>query len=640
MEISLNNLNSGYNRVQDPSKNLSVLNNTLNDTLNELNNNIFENLKDRIDLGNLKAKVSQLMDELKDKISSIKDEKGIDLKKLGLGLLGLVLGGALAFATFNLAIYPISFVIQLLVSSGLPLSIPQNILNLLQTVFGLSVVGAQYGSIAAGSISGAKTLANLTNDKKIDTTNPDKINLQDLLNKQINELINKFKNSENLKDYIRNGFNVGVDVSQKISESSGNITGILIGLGLSLALMSPLALLIASLLVGKIGLIGALGAGLVSSLPLGIKSFNALKDFSKSVFSLIGGAIGGAVGGAIGAAKKVIDSVKGLFNKDKETKDKDEFTSNSPYKNEGLEKLADSVGKTTYSFVNGVSDFAALSSVITELLSKEPNGLQFISKLVAGTLKTYQGSSILMQAGLENKPELKNIGLFRFLTGFSLLASFLGPLFGPIGVITFAVLPLVFMALEKAYEAKNKLIDNNKDNDKNNVDKKEEELKSSYALGVAGKTFIDSLGSLGKYWMGWDTIFGGGYGGLTSIFGIVGATKDVIDGAKMMTLSDDRSSLALATMGLLNIVGGVSLFLAAIGLGRVFGLVSLGIGIFKLVYQIISLTNSKKDEKINNNLDNQQVNNSNIKDNDVKDNKDVLINNLNVNNLNLAANVA
>jgi len=517
-------------------------------------------------------------------------------------LLGLVLGGALAFATFNLALYPISFVIQLLVSSGLPFNIPQQILNLLQTIFGLSVVGAQYGSIAVGSISGAKTFANLSKDTKFNPNNPDKIDINELLNKQIQESIAKFNNSGKLTDYIRNGFNVGVNVSQKISESSGNIVGILTGAALGLSLMSPLALLIASLIVGKVGLLSALGAGLVVSLPLGIKAFNALKDFSKNVFSLIGGAIGGAVGAAIGATKKVIDSVKSFFTKDKQTKEQDEFTSNSPYKNQGVEKLADSFGKTTFSFVNGVSDFAALSSVITELLSKEPNGLQFIGKLVGGTIKAYQGTSILKQAAVDNKPELKNVGLFKFLTGFSLLASFLGPLFGPIGTLVFAILPLVFMALEKAFEAKNKLtqskndkIQNNLENNTQSTDKKQEELKSSYAMGVAGETFVNSLGSLGKFWMGWDSIFGGGYGGLTSIFGIIGATKDVVDGAKMMTLSDDRSSLSLALMGLLNIVGGASLFLAAIGLGRVFGLISIGISILKLVYQIMSMVNSKNE---------------------------------------------
>lgn len=619
MEITLNNpinnpinnyinnsLTFDNNKVQDLPKNSS--------DLKQLDSNILENLKDKINLDDLKTKVGQLVNELKDKISSINDKNGIDLKKIGLGLVGLVLGGVLAFSTFNLAIYPISFVIQLLISAGLPLSIPQNILNLLQAVFGLSVLGAQYGSIVAGSVSGAKTLANLANDNKIDTPNPDKINVQELLNKQLQESITKFKNSESLKDYIRNGFNLGVNINQKISESSGNITGILIGLGLSLALMSPLALLVASLLVGKIGLIGALASGLVAALPLGVKSFNALKDFSKNVFSLIGGTIGGAVGGAIGSVKKVFDSVKGLYDKDKQTKDKDEFTSNSPYKNQGLEKLADSAGKTTASFVNGVSDFAALSSVITELLSKEPNGLQFIGKLVGGTLKTYEGSSILMQAGVDNKPELKKVGLFRFLTGFSLLASFLGPLFGPIGTVIFAVLPLVFIALEKAYETKNNLISANKDsvnnvykdssNNKDNVDKRQEELKNSYALGVAGKTFIDLLGSLGKFWMGWDTILGGGYGGLTSIVGIVRATKDVIDGAKMMNLSDDRSSLNLAIMGLLNIIDGACLFLAAIGLGRVFGVVSLGISIFRLTHQIMSLSSSNKDNKEGNSNNN------------------------------------
>jgi hypothetical protein len=578
------------------------------DSLINVDDNIFQKLKDKFDLKDklnleeIKSKVQEFTKQLKEKITSLEDNKGLSLKKIGLSLLGLVLGGALAFATFNLALYPISFVIQLLVSSGLPFGVSEQILNLLQTIFGLSLVGAQYGSIAVGSISGAKTFANLSKDTKFNPNNPDKIDINELLNKQIQESITKFNNSDKLTDYIRNGFNVGVSVSQKISESSGNVVGILTGAALGLALMSPLALLIASLIVGKVGLISALGAGLVVSLPLGIKVFNALKDFSKNVFSLIGGAIGGAVGAAIGATKKVIDSVKGLFSKDKKTKEQDEFTSNSPYKNQGVEKLSDSFGKTTFSFVNGVSDFAALSSVITELLSKEPNGLQFIGKLVGGTIKAYQGTSILKQAAVDNKPELKNVGLFKFLTGFSLLASFLGPLFGPIGTLVFAILPLVFMALEKAFEAKNKLtqnkndkIQNNPENNKESTDKRQEELKSSYAMGVAGETFVDSLGSLGKFWMGWDSIFGGGYGGLTSIFGIIGATKDVVTGAKMMTLSDDRSSLSLALMGLLNIVGGASLFLAAIGLGRVFGLISIGISIFKLVYQIMSMINSKNE---------------------------------------------
>ncbi len=607
MELSLNKLDI-LNQNPTIKDNLNSKNNNVN------NNNLLKNLEDKFNIQEIKTKFDDLVNKIKENLKIESDSKGIDLKKIGLGLLGLVLGGALAFATFNLALYPISFVIQLLVSAGLPLSIPQNILNLLQTVFGLSIVGAQYGSVLAGSVSGAKTFYNLNNQSKTNANNPDNINAQELLNKQLQESIEKFKNSDSFKDYLRNGFNVGVNISQKISESSGNIMGILVGAGLSLVLMSPLALLIASLIVGKVGLLAALGAGFITALPLGIKSFNALKDFSKNVFSLVGGAIGGAVGAAIGSTKKIIDSVKNFFKKDKESKDKDEFTSNSPYKNQGLEKLADSTGKTTAAFVNGVSDFAALSSVITELLSKEPNGLQFIGKLVAGTLKSYQGAAILKQAALDNQPELKNIGLFRFLTGFSLLASFLAPLFGPIGIAAFAVLPLAFMALEKAFETKANLL-KNKDNSQD-FDKKQEQLKSSYAIGVAGETFINSLGSLGKFWMGWDTLFGGGYGGLTSIFGIVGATKDVIDGAKMMSLSDDRNSLKLAGIGLLNIIGGVSLFLAAIGLGRVFGLVSLGVSIFKLVYQIMSLINSKKDDandKVNNNdLNNNLSNNSNL----------------------------
>lgn len=608
MELSLNNQLLLVNSLND-SKLLNSKNDTaLKDYLIDVDDNIFQKLKDKFDLKDklnleeIRSKVQEFTNQLKEKISSLEDNKGLSLKKIGLGLLGALLGGALAFVTFNLALYPISFIIQLLVSSGLPIGVPEQVLNLLQTIFGLSIVGAQYGSIAVGSIAGAKTFANFSKDTKIDPNNPNKVDTTELLNKQIQESIAKFNNSDKLTDYIRNGFNVGVNVSQKVSESSGNIVGILTGVALSLALMSPLALLIASLIVGKVGLVGALGVGLIASLPLGIKAFNALKDFSKNVFSLIGGAIGGAVGAAVGAIKKVVDSVKGFFSKDKKTKDKDEFTSNSPYKNQGMEKLADSFGKTTFSFVNGVSDFAALSSVITELLSKELNGLQFIGKLVGGTIKAYQGTSILKQAAVDNKPELKNVGLFKFLTGFSLLASFLGPLFGPIGSLAFAVLPLVFMALEKAFEAKNKLdqnkidkIVNNPENNKDSTDKRQEELKNSYAMGVAAETFVNSLGSLGKFWMGWDSIFGGGYGGLTSIFGIIGATKDVVDGAKMMTLSDDRSSLSLALMGLLNIVGGASLFLAAIGLGRIFGLISIGISIFKLVYQVMSMISSKNE---------------------------------------------
>jgi len=526
------------------------------------------------------------------------DTKKVDLKKVGLSLAGGALGAALGYVTFSLALVPISFLIQLLISGGVAVQIPQNIIQLLQLGLSLGVVSSEGLSVISGAIAGGKTINEITKTDDPTTINNLKISFD------------KFKDSQSLVDYIRNGFNLGVEWGKETNAKAGNWANVPLALSVAAISMAPLALLVASLAAGVIPLVPALIVGLLASAPLGIKTFNTVKNFGREVYGLIGGAIGGAVGAAVGTLSKVFNGIKNLFSKKKaKTEDKDEFQKNSPYKNTGLENLLESGGKVTESFLKGASDTLSFTALINNIITKQPNGLGTVASIIGGTIKSLQGASILKQAAVNNEPQIYKVGLFRFLSGFSMLLSFLAPLFGPMGVIGFSVASLLFMGLEKFFETKNAITEKlnskaendqvSENNEVNSEDNKDEKvLKKSYAVGAASEDFINSLGSLGKFWMGWDTIFGGNYGGLTSIFGLVGSTRDILQGAKMMQMAKERNNLKVGAQGLLNVIGGVALALAALGLGRIFGITALGIEIAKLVINITSMISSKEDQKV------------------------------------------
>ncbi|MCS6954762.1 MAG: hypothetical protein NZM44_00180 [Candidatus Calescibacterium sp.] len=521
----------------------------------------------------MQSELKESFEKIKEKINEF-DVKKLDAKAVGLSVLGAALAGALAYFTFNFALVPISFLIQLLFSGGVAVNISEQVVQILQSILALGVIGTQYGSAIAGAVAGGQTTYQML--QKEDPTKVEELKMS----------FEKLKNSESFMEYIRNGFNLGVEWGKESNKKAGNWANVPLALAVSSVMMAPLALLITSLSLGTVGLVPAIGLGLLASLPIGVKVFNAVKGFAKEIYGLIGGVIGGAVGASLGVVSKVFNTVKSWFSKSKSEKETDEFQKNTPYKNSGVEKIMESTGKTTENFIKGSADVLSFTALINNILTKQPNGLGSIASIVGGTIKSLEGASILKNSAVDNKPQNFKVGLFRFLSGFSMLLSFLGPLFGPLGVVGFSVASLLFMGLEKLFAAKNKISENeNKDS--------ENTLKNSYAIGTAGGDFVNGLGSLGKFWMGWSTIFGGGYGGLTSIFGLIGSTRDIIQGAKMMQMADERNNLGIGIQGLLNIVGGVSLALAALGLGRLFGAVSIGIEIAKLVFQIYSMVGTE-----------------------------------------------
>lgn len=520
------------------------------------------------------TKNEDILSSLKDKVIKnldISEElKFLNTKEVGLGVLGAIVGSALAYLTFNIALIPVSFLLQTLFSGGIVANLSPQLEQLLQTILGLGVVGAQYSSLATGAVAGFKTTSDLTTK-----SNPTKI-------EDLKIALEKFKNSESLWEYIRNGFNLGVQWGKETNTKAGKWANIPLATAASVAMMAPLALLVASLATPLVGLGPAIIAGLLSSLPLGIKVFNAVRNFAKDVYGIIGGAIGGALGAVIGSVSKIFKGIKGLFSHKTEDSQLDEFQKNSPYKNSGIEEIMDSTGKITENFIKGSADVLSFTGLINNILTKNTTGLGTIASIVGGTIKSFEGASILKNAAVDNKPENFKVGLFRFLSGFSMLLSFLGSFIGPWGIVGFSIASLGFMALEKVFLLKNKIIKNENKEGQNT-------LKNSYAVGAAGGQFVESVGNLGKFWMNWDTIFGGNYGGLTSIFGLVGSTKDILQGAKMMQMSKERDNLGIGVQGLINIVGGISLALAALGLGRIFGFISLGVEIAKIVLQLYSL---------------------------------------------------
>ncbi|MCS7165643.1 MAG: hypothetical protein RMJ51_05160 [Candidatus Calescibacterium sp.] len=538
----------------------------------------------------LQDQIKESYEKMREKIEEI-DQKGIDLKKVGVSLLGATMGALLAYSTFNFALIPISFLVQLLLAGGVASGVPQQLIPLLQSMFSVGVASAHYFSTIAGALAGTKTTNQIIQP-------PNSINTEEL-----KIALEKLKNSENIQEYIRNGFNLGAQWAKETNEKAGNWGSVPLALAMSGIMMAPLALLVTALSLGSLGVPAALVLGFLVSLPLGIKTFRAIKDFAKDVYGLIGGVIGGAVGASIGALSKIFNKAKTLFSKNNKNKKEeiDEFQKNSPYKSQGIEEIMESTGKLTESFIKGSSDVLSFTALINNILTRNPNGLGVTASIVGGTVKTLEGASIMKNAGLENKPEEFHVGLFRFLSGFSMLLSFLAPLLGPMAVVGFSILSLTFMGIEKIFALKNKL--SQKDQKEDN----EQALKNSYAVGTATGDFVSGLGSLGKFWMGWDTIFGGTYGGLTSIFGLIGATKDIIQGAKMMQISDQRNNTHIGIMGMLSIIGGISLALAAIGLGRIFGAISLGTEILKLIMQIHSLTQKDNQTNLNLNLVRKEV---------------------------------
>lgn len=536
----------------------------------------FDQLKDKFD--SILSKIQQEVKEIKGLNVKELEEKlrGYSAKNIGMILLGAVLGGALAYFTFGISLIPVSFLIQLLFTGSVSVKIPEQILQFLQLLLGIGILGSQYSTILGGAIAGGTTTNQMLKNSdytKIDTT---KIAQDD------------FKNSQSFIEYVRNGFNLGVEWAKETNRKAGGWTSIPLAFAVSASMMAPLALLVASLAIGYVGFWPSIAIGTLLSLPIGVKVFKAVKDFAKEIYGLVGGAIGGAVGTVIGGISKVLSTVKGWFGK--ESKKTDEFQSNSPYKNIGMENLFDSAGKVSENFLKGSADVISFTSLINNILTKEPSGLGTIASIIGGTVKSFEGASILKNAAIDNKPQNFKVGLFRFLSGFSMLLSFLGPLLGPWGIVGFSVASLLFMGLEKFFQVKNSLTDSKQDiKDNQNV------LKNSYAIGVAGGQFVDSLGSLGKFWMGWDSIFGGQYGGLTSVFGLVGSTRDILQGSKMMQMAKERNNVGLGIQGLLNVVGGVSLALAALGMGRIFGIASIAIEVAKLIIQVYSMTKNSRD---------------------------------------------
>jgi len=575
--ISINNTQNNNSLIKNLSNEnlLSLLN-------NEISNSEISNNNDKISL------LSNGKENIENKSINEKGSK-VDVKNIGLTLLGAALGATLAYATFSLALIPTSFLLQLLFAGKLSLQMPENIIQFFQLILSLGALATQYLSPVAGAIAGGKTTSDML--KLQDSTVQDNLKIS----------LEKLKNSQSLEEYIRNGFNLGVEWGKETNTKAGNWANIPLALSTAAILVIPsLALLAATVaLGGNIPLTAALTVGALTtlSIPLAIKSFNTVKNFAKEVYGLIGGAIGGAVGAAVGLGSKIINGIKNLFHKDKTSKTKDEFQENTPYKNTGLEKLIESGGKVTENFIKNTSDVLSLTALMNNLINKEQSGLGTVASIISGTIKSLQGASTLKQAAVNNRPEDFKVGIFRFLSGFSMLLSFLAPLFGPLGVLGFTIASISFMGLEKFFEVKNKF---SKKEDQNNEQDNQNKLKNSYAVGAAAESFINNLGSLGKYWMGWNSIFGGNYGGLTSIFGLVGSTKDILQGAKMMQMASERNNLKVGIQGFLNVLGGVSLALAALGMGRIFGLASLGIEIIKLVSQITSMIESKENNSSEN----------------------------------------
>ncbi|MEN3015444.1 MAG: hypothetical protein ABDH21_05260 [bacterium] len=506
------------------------------------------------------------------------DLSKLDIKKMSNSLVGAVLGGALAYITFSAALIPIVFVCQLILSGGLPIRIPPEIVKILTSILELSIQSLKYLPPVAGAIAGAKNINKIAENVQ----NPAN---QAEISDQIDHLkiaFEKFKNSQSLDDHIINGFNLGTIWGKETNAKAGEIGSLPLALAMGAVMMAPLALLVASLLAGKMNIWLALGTGFLASLPLATKTFSAVKNFAKQAYSLIGGAISGVGGAAWGYISKLIKTIKEGY---KEEEQKDEFQQNSPYKTLGLQHLFETGGKLTENFIKGTSDVLSFSSLINNILTRNPTGLGVISSIIAGTIKSFEGSSTLIQAAANNRPQDFNKGIFRLLTGLSLLFSFLAPLFGPMGILVSSLISLLFMALEKISSLKQdqNLQDNQNQNDEKVKQEKNEKLKKSFAIGVAIREFVSSLGSLGKFWMGWDSLFGGNYGGLTSIFGLIGSTRDILQGSKLMQLAVERSNLKIGIKGLMNVIGGICLGLAAIGMGKVFGIAAVVIELIKLM---------------------------------------------------------
>jgi hypothetical protein len=115
-----------------------------------------------------------------------------------------------------------------------------------------------------------------------------------------------------------------------------------------------------------------------------------------------------------------------------------------------------------------------------------------------------------------------------------------------------------------------------------------------FAFAQAMESFTRMLGSTGTFFVVLNGILGSAPGGLAGIFGLMGGTLNIVDGAYEAKASAVNHSMAGAVTGTLSVCQGVATMAACLGAGPIAGIAAGVLALGKFGFSIWNQLRSRK----------------------------------------------
>ncbi|MEN3015445.1 MAG: hypothetical protein ABDH21_05265 [bacterium] len=411
---------------------------TNNDGVNKrVNDSNGKNNKEDIQTLKIKSDQVQILNQ---DDSNIKNKQIITEQDiLSFGFLGFTIStAALPFVAGVLTGF-CSLILGLILGSGLFNTLPAHIIQKLHLIYGIYLGLLAVGTPFAGFKAGQEAAKLIFSDKT-----------EENYKKGI-EYLKKLKPLE--FEFAWDSINFGTKLGDIIGRNVSSSVSLPTSIATSIIAGAPIAYAVSKLIPGNLAL--ATTAGVLASLPVVIKAYNATKEVSKDAHALHNSIISagllsivGIIGEIALAIVKLIDVLLNpskLWNQNKDQSDKNQ-TEGEYSVIEAVNKISKNSFNLLKSFSKGVAEVFSVATPITNLI---------LGKItpVNVALSTYSGIVKLLKGLKDNSPTK----LIDILSGASLIISPITGLFGPIGIALSAIITLLLEVLKDLYNLQQKV---------------------------------------------------------------------------------------------------------------------------------------------------------------------------------------